>query len=676
MAKLETMYRNKPYVKGVQPLDKKNAASNMCHRPTWEKSYYQPLNLHKSFSDSDLSNPLGSSVSDGTDGELVFEENSNETVLSAFAKQRIEKMWDGFSVEDYISHTKHSIPSSPAFRMIQKKQKAWSPKVTVPKPFQMTLREAKKKEQNIKSKSQMEMENNLLKKQLEEEAECQKKFRANPVPAAIFLPLYHEIVRRNEERRRSVKERSKLKLLASQKPFKFIEREKRRNEIRKMQLRDLSAPEKKTKLFKAKPVPKCVYSPAVNDRLKEEELYREIRIKMRAEELLRNSSLPNSRLALTNANKKKKHKCIEPKETEHKPKIKSRVPDFDLLHQKFQKRLLQQKQVKHLTVCEPFDLRTPYIPSNKGKILKDIQEDEEKLKETRWPYTSPRRKPQMRHSSANSHLSELAESISPKITESTRRRLQAIRNYEKQRMQEYLQELQEMEERVKQRPLLFERVTQKNARIAAEKHYSKRLRALGLCPEFVSKKGQTTKSLQCSSAKDFNNSTDVRERVIKDKVKERESFEEAADGSPRSEQSSEEGKGEKRSVKTSSRDGKSSELEDEEEARASPHAHQPCSSGEVRSSPTSDQNHEEDKDESESEDEDEEVKAGQPLGCSQEKEEEEEKDSDQSRPSSPSNQSHEPEGQSDTEGEGSFKYEDEEYESDDSEEKPSDDEAD
>ncbi|KAM9257580.1 protein FAM161A isoform 2-T2 [Cariama cristata] len=673
MAKLESMYRNKLYLKGVQPADKKNAASNRCCRPTWEKSSYQPLNFHKSFSDSDLSDPLGSSISDGSDRELAFEENGSETGSSAFAKRRIEKMWDGFSVEDYISRTKHSLPCSPAFRVRQKKPKAWSPKVTVPRPFQMTIREARKKEQNIKSKSQIEMENNLLKKQLEEEAECQKKFRANPVPAAIFLPLYHEIVQRNEERRRSVKERSKLKLLASQKPFKFIEREKQRNEIRKMQLRDLSAPEKKTKLFKANPVPKCVYSPAVNDKLKEEELYREIRIRMRAEELLRNSSLPNSRLALKDTNKKKKHKGIEPKQTEHKPKIKSSIPDFELLHQKFQKRLLQQKQVKHLTVCEPFDLRTPHIPSNKGKILKDIQEDEEKLKETRWPYASPRSKPQMRYSSANSHLLGSGYSKSPKITESTRRRLQAIRNYEKQRMQEYLQELQEMEERVKQRPLLFERVTQKNARIAAEKHYSNRLRALGICPEFVSKKGQTTKLRQRSSAEDFSNSTDARarERVIKDKVKDRESFEEAADSSPRSEQSCGEEEGEKRKgVKTSTQDGQSSELEDEEEARASPYAPQPCHTGEAGSSPPSDQHREEEEEEGE------EAKAGLSFGHSQEEEEEDE--DDQSRPGSRSDQSHEheEEGQSDPEAEDAFRYKDEEYENEDSEEKPTNDEAD
>ncbi|NXT03076.1 F161A protein, partial [Jacana jacana] len=669
MAKLESMYRNKLYLKGVQRSVKKNAPSNTCCRPTWEKSFYQPLNLHKSFSDSDLSDPSGSSISDGSDRELAFEENGSETASSAFAKEQIEKMWEGFSVEDYIPRTKHScLPRSPVFRTIRKKQKAWSPKITVPKPFQMTIREARKKEQNLKSKSQIELENNLLKKQLEEEAECQKKFRANPVPAAVFLPLYHEIVQRNEERRRSVKERSRLKLLASQKPFKFIEREKQRNEIRKMQLRDLSTPEKKTKLFKAKPVPKYVYSPAVTDKLKEEALYREIRIRTRAEELLRNSSLPNSRLALKDTSKKKKHKCIEPKQTEHKPSIKSNVPDFELLHQKFQKQLLQQKQVKHLTVCEPFDLRTPRIPSNKGKILKDIQDDEEKLKETRWPYTSPRHKPQMRHSRANSHLSGFGESKSPKITESTRRRLQAVRNYEKQRMQEYLQELQEMEERVNQRPLLFERVTQKNARIAAEKHYSNRLRALGICPEFVSQKGQTTKLLQHSSPKDFTYSTAARERVSKDKVKERYSFEEAADSSSPSEQSFQEEEGEKRKgVKSSTWDGQSSELEDEEEAGASPCAHQPCHARKARASPTSDQHCEED----------EEAKADLSFGHSQEEEEEDDDDDDQSRPSSWSDQSHKhEEGQSDCEAEGAFEYEHEEYENDDTEEKPSDEEAD
>ncbi|NXH59845.1 F161A protein, partial [Rhabdornis inornatus] len=691
MAKLESMYRNKPYLKGVQALDKRNDTSPKCCRATWDKSSYQPLNLHKSFSDSDLSDPLDSSVSDVSEVELVFEENSSETESSSFARQQIEKMWDGFSLAEYISRAKHSLPSSPPCRKVPTKQKVWSPRITVPKPFQMTIREAQKKEQNIKSKSQMELENHLLKKQLEEEAECQKKFRANPVPAAVLLPLYHDIVQRNEERRRSVRERSKLKLLASQKPFKFIERERQRRETRKMQLKDVLPPENTTKVFRARPVPKCVYSPDFSDKLKEKELYREIRIRMRAEELLRNSSVPNSRLALKETNKKKKHKS-----TEHKPKIKPNIPDFELLHEKFQKHLLQQKKVKPLTVCEPFHLFTSYIPSNKDKILKDIQEDEETLKETRWPFASLRRKPQMGQSGENPHLSRRGKSKPPKNTEATRRRLQALRNNERQRRQEYLQELQEMEKRVKQMPLLFERVAQKNARIAAEKYYSNRLRALGICPEFVSKKGGAAKSLQFSNAGDFT-SVAVRKRIEKVKGKKGESFEEAPGDNPQCEQSWEEEEEKGRGVKTSTPDEQCSDLEDGDEARASPDVLEPEFS-QTNLSLGHSQEEEEEEEEAkadlslghsqEEEEEEEEAKAGPLLGHSQEEEEEEEakaghsqeeeEEEDEPRPNSQSDRSqeHEEEAQSDPEAEDAFQYEDEEYESDDSQEKPSDEEGD
>nr|XP_030124641.3 protein FAM161A isoform X2 [Taeniopygia guttata] len=770
MAKLESMYQNKLYLKGVQALDKRINTSPKCCRPTWDKSSYQPLNLHKSFSDSDLSDPLGSSVSDTSDEELVFEENGSGAGSSSFAKQQIEKMWDGFCLEDYISRAKHSLPSSPACRKGHKKEKVWSPRVTVPKPFQMTIREAKKKEQNVKSKSQIELENHLLKKQLEEEAECQKKFRANPVPAAVFLPLYHDIVQRNEERRRSVRERSKLKLLATQKPFKFIERERQRHEARKMQLKDLSLPENKTKVFRAKPVPKCVYSPDFRDKVKEEELCREIRIRMRAEELLQNSSVPNSRLALKHTNKKKKRKSTEPKRMEHKLKIKSSIPNFELLHEKFQKRLLQQKKVKPLTVCEPFDLCTSYIPSKKDKILKDMQEDEEKLKETRWPFASPRQKPQMGQSGANPHLLGEGKSKPPKTTESTRRRLQALRNSleekrkleeqqkrnrnkqkqrtkkfqkivmaraeasdphqslaqmsktrlktfrnnEKQRKQEYLQELQEMEERVKQMPLLFERVAQKNARIAAEKYYSNRLRALGICPEFVSKKGGAAKSLQFSTAGDFTSSAG-RARITEVKMKRRGSFEEAAGESPQSEQLWEEEEKKGKGVKTSTPNEQCSDLEDGGGARASPDVLEPEWEEEEANVDLSfghSQEEEEEEEEAkagpllghsqeekEEEEEEEEAKAGASLDHSQEEEEEEEakaspshghsqeeeedeedeedEEEDESRPSSQSDKphEHEEEAQSEPEAEGAFQYEDEEYESDDSEERAGDEEG-
>ncbi|XP_034966323.2 protein FAM161A isoform X1 [Zootoca vivipara] len=547
MAKLENMYRNKLYLKDVQPLSNLDVTHSMIDR-SWEPSPFQPQNMCKSFSEPDLNNSFHSDLSHISDKELELEENDSEDRSLTFGKEQAENSWDGSSLEDY-SHCNQSILSKlQTLRKSRRKKKKWSPKITVPEPFQMTIREARIKQQNIKSKSLIELENNLLRKELEEEAECQKKFRANPVPAYVFVPLYHEIMQENEERRKALRERRRKILLASQKPFQFIEREAQKKEMKKMQLKGISSPEKKAKVFKAKPVPKFVYSSEINERLKEEELYRDIRIQMRSEELLRNSSVPNSRLGNRGINKNRQQNHLElTKEVEHRPKTKAKVPDFESLHQKFLKRLQRQKNVKHITACEPFNLCTPNIESNKEKILEDIQMDEEKLKETRWPYASSRAKPQMRSLNANSSPSGCEGSVSPRITESTRRRLQAVREsaeekrkveeekkknrtkqkerarklqrlihtraeandphqslaqmhkskfkifrkHEKQRMKEYLQELEEMEERVQKRPLLLEQATQKNARIAAEKHYSDILRELGLCEEFVSKKGET-----------------------------------------------------------------------------------------------------------------------------------------------------------------------------------------
>uniref|UniRef100_A0A8D0HAM2 Protein FAM161A n=1 Tax=Sphenodon punctatus TaxID=8508 RepID=A0A8D0HAM2_SPHPU len=518
MTKLEHMYQNKLYLRGVQPLVSKEVVG-----------LFQSRNMHKSFSEPELHNSFYSRLSDVSDKESSEEEeeekeeeNATEVGSVTFAKEQIENMWTGFSVEDYTQTIKHRLPKSPAWKKTRRKKKEWSPKVTMPEPFQMTIREAKKKQQNVKSKSQIELENSLLKKQLEEEAECQKKFRANPVPAYVFLPLYHEIMERNEERRRFVKERCRDILLASQQPFQFIEREEQRKEIRKMQVKDLSASQEQTKVFKAKPVPKFVYSQAINDKLKEEELYREIRIQMRAEELLHNSSLPKSKLASRDANRWRKQKCIgQSEELEHKPRIKSKVPDFETLHQRFQERLLKQKHVKHITVCEPFNLRTPCIPSNKGKILEDIQADEEKLKETRWPYASPRCKPQTRCLSAHSSPLVYEQSRTPRITESTRRRLQAIRSSLEERKtleeEKKRSKAKQKERAIKLRKLITTRAeandphrslaqmsksklklyrySGKNARMAAEKHYSALLKEVGLCEEFVSKKGRAAKLL-------------------------------------------------------------------------------------------------------------------------------------------------------------------------------------
>ncbi|XP_005989629.1 protein FAM161A isoform X2 [Latimeria chalumnae] len=486
MAKLEKMYQSKLHLKGVQPLDNECSASEQYCGSAWKKNLYQPEFSHRSVSVNKLNSATYSSISDASDEAVMDFEVENRNSVKTLSPS-IKKMWNGFNVEDYIQPEHCKVLRSSNTKKIKKKPKDWSPKITVPEPFQMTVREAEKKKQKVKSRSEIEMENNMLKKQLEEEAECQKKFRAKPVPASVYLSLFDEIMERNEEHRKFVKERSKEILLFTQKPFSFIKREEKKRELKKMQLNDLTKPIR-TKMFKAKPVPKFCYDSTIGDRTKEEELYREIRMHMRAQELLHSSSLPKNMLSAGNTRKKK---CCNPDdEPLFKPKINVNVPDFQELHSSFQKQLIKKKITKEATACEPFKLFTSQIASNRDKILGDMKADEDHLKETRWPYISCRHQPRTRCSSADALLLRSSGAGPAKITECVKKRQNAVRKEDRRRRKEYQQELEGMQERVNQRPLLIEQVTQSNARRAAEKHYSDALREFGLSEEFVSRKGQ------------------------------------------------------------------------------------------------------------------------------------------------------------------------------------------
>ncbi|XP_042629937.1 protein FAM161A-like isoform X1 [Cyprinus carpio] len=68
-------------------------------------------------------------------------------------------------------------------------------KVTVPKPFRMMLREEDRKRRNVKTRSEMELENERLKKELDELKECSKKFRARPAPTSTYLLCYDIITK-------------------------------------------------------------------------------------------------------------------------------------------------------------------------------------------------------------------------------------------------------------------------------------------------------------------------------------------------------------------------------------------------------------------------------------------------------------------------------------------------
>ncbi|XP_023084106.1 protein FAM161A isoform X2 [Piliocolobus tephrosceles] len=514
MAKLEKMYQEKLHLREVQPVVIREASLSDCSRSVSEKNSYHPVSLMTSFSEPDLGQSSSLYVS-SSEEELpnLEKEYPRKNRMMAYAKELINNMWKDFCVEDYIRCKDTGFHAAEKTR---KKRKEWVPTITVPEPFQMMIREQKKKEESMKSKSDIEMVHKLLKKQ-EEDPECKKKFRANPVPASVFLPVYHDLVKQKEERRRSLKEKNKEALLASQKPFKFIAREEQKRAAQEKQLRDFFKSKKKTNRFKARPIPRSTYGSTTNDKLKEEELYQNLRTQLRAQERLQNSSPLPCRSACGRRNPRCPEQAVKLK---CKHKVRCRTPDFEDLPERYQKHLSEHKSPKLLTVCKPFDLHaSPHASIKREKILADIEADKEKLKETHWPYLSPVRCAGVKPVPCNYNP--------PVTTVSSRGREQAVRKSEKERMREYQRELEEREEKLKKRPLLFERVAQKNARMAAEKHYSNTLKALGISDEFVSKKGQSGKVLEYFNNQETKSVTEDKESFNEEeKIEERENGEE------------------------------------------------------------------------------------------------------------------------------------------------------
>ncbi|NWX81613.1 F161B protein, partial [Nothoprocta ornata] len=145
----------------------------------------------------------------------------------------------------------------------------WLPSGTVPRPFAMTRREARSKAQLLKSLALLELDRERDKRPSQDEAECQKRFRAQPVPAHVFLPLYHEIMAQNEIRRQIATQKRKELLLSSLRPFSFLEKEERKKEAIRQKFLAAASPKESSKHKQVtREVPKSTYGPPLGDKLK------------------------------------------------------------------------------------------------------------------------------------------------------------------------------------------------------------------------------------------------------------------------------------------------------------------------------------------------------------------------------------------------------------------------
>lgn len=311
---------------------------------------------------------------------------SDPDPLASPGMEAVKKMWDKFSVNDYDFITYFEGP------VIKSKPKKWTPRITVPQPFNMTIREGTFPIK--KSKSLEIAEKEVLERKTLEDRAVQKQFRATPIPANTFLPLFDLINARNEQRRETVKEECAKMLEFSQKPFSFYKRDTLKHEHREgmlKQCREQEVANLKKKQFKARPVPTKLFAPEIDEKLWEKEEYRRIRKKMRADDLLTKSKLP-SRMQESRSDRdlgKAYREKLEENEAkafmteEHcfHPCATHNIPDYDKVYHKFQQQLELKKLSKSTTITEPFQLQTDAVCSKRRKKLQDkIQAAEENAK--------------------------------------------------------------------------------------------------------------------------------------------------------------------------------------------------------------------------------------------------------------------------------------------------------
>ncbi|XP_039088177.1 protein FAM161B isoform X1 [Hyaena hyaena] len=428
---------------------------------------------------------------------------------------------------------------------------SWASTITVPRPFRMTLREAQKKAQWLASPASLEQERKQAQRQAQEEAECHRQFRAQPVPAHVYLPLYQEIVERGEARRQAGIQKRKELLLSSLKPFSFLVKEEQRKEAATQRELAATAEAQVPRQKATRRIPKSILEPALGDKLQEAELFRKIRIQMRALDMLQMASSPtlssssraDPRPRTATRTQKEKLGFLQT-DFGFQPRVNPAVPDYEGLYKAFQRRAAKRRDTREVPRNKPFLLRT-------GSLRRAQHPCDAAISGGRRDSPQAPATPLPRSRSLSGLASLSANTLPVHITDATRRRESAVRsslekkdkadestqwlemhkkkcqamsksvtlrakamdphksleevfkaklkenrNNDRKRAKEYKKELEEMKKRIQTRPYLFEQVTKDLARKEAEQRYRDTLKQAGLDEDFVRNKGQGTGAVQ------------------------------------------------------------------------------------------------------------------------------------------------------------------------------------
>ncbi|NXP25870.1 F161B protein, partial [Scytalopus superciliaris] len=250
----------------------------------------------------------------------------------------------------------------------------------------------------------------------------------------------------------------------------------------------------------------------------EAELYREIRIHMRAKDLLESSVAPidtsncrrepQSRTATRT--KQERLGFLQDKAFSFKPRTNPTIPDFEELYWVFQKEAVRRQEIKEPTRSKPFKLRTSNLRARQRQANEKIKnfhlfQDSQKLSKVSMQKShsltglsslssntlpvhitdaTRRRESAIKHSQVNKKegdkegiywlekqkmkcqamqksVNSRAKALDPhrSLEETHKEKLKQNRQTMRERTKEYRKELEEMQLRVKNRPYLFEQVT-------------------------------------------------------------------------------------------------------------------------------------------------------------------------------------------------------------------------
>ncbi|XP_063706117.1 protein FAM161A [Culicoides brevitarsis] len=375
-----------------------------------------------------------------------------------------------------------------------------NPTITVTEPFKMTQREDQQKTFDdllFESKEFLTPEKTIPKF-----SSSPSRIKANPVPITSKIPLFKQIMEDKEHKSQLAKLDSAMELNAQIKPFGFDNGPDRPHS--RCLSRSLSSPhinltpEPPSKPFKASPVPKSSYSNYFQTKMSEEEYFRNMNKRIRAEELLKMATLPPSMKRREKSDKKRyEHSCSSQSLKRPKRKRKGKKSRISSCSTTKTSNSSISKPEEFITTCpHPFDLMTRKRSEAKSERLRkstttptttSSKSSFDFLKTTQpsplYPVNRPNLAATLRYEHSRHKIQELQERATSSLSGSTVRpyrwnvqktpgwqslamdpthaeelqlRLATRRAEQKLRQEEYKMSKELMIQRVKAAPLLLE----------------------------------------------------------------------------------------------------------------------------------------------------------------------------------------------------------------------------